>query len=232
MSMTTKLNGLGRQEMPRAPTCACGRPVCKTRVGRSSAVTNLAALPTRNGTVDISFPGPPTLRNVPITRSSDGSTATRGTTDAAPRTWTYRVTDLPAAGTTPTAQPASDPRQMSRLLQHWPRRADRSGLNDVLPGCGPHDVKSVRADPSQCRSGRAGRPGPTGGGLQQPSRRLVRAPPAVHLGGIGAEQAAEGEEHQAGGRGSLSDQGIHHPLSRPGQGQEDRRSRLRALITP
>ncbi len=109
--MTTKLNGLGRIE------CLCTDMRLWTTGlqdagGRASVVTNLPALTAKTGgTVDISFPGLPTLHDVPVTRAPSPTTRAVPTP---PRTWTYRSVDPPAGwpvGEWPS--PLPNPRQLS-----------------------------------------------------------------------------------------------------------------------
>lgn len=113
LGMTTKLSGLDRTE------CLCTDMRLWTTGlqqagGQVSVVTNLPALPARRRTVDINFPGLPTVRAVPISRAPIAGAATPGTSVAAPRTWTYRVTEPPAGWTVADwPSPLPNPRQMS-----------------------------------------------------------------------------------------------------------------------
>ena len=94
LSMTTELNGLGRQE------CLCtDMRLWSTGLqdagGQVSVVTNVAVLPSYRRTVDINFPGLPTLHDVPITRAPDAAAASAGAVATPPKTWTYRANDPP-----------------------------------------------------------------------------------------------------------------------------------------
>ncbi len=94
LSMTTELNGLGRQE------CLCTDMRLWTTGlqdagGQVSVVTDVAALPSSQGTVDINFPGLPTLHDVPITRPPDTAEDSVGAVATPPKTWTYRANDPP-----------------------------------------------------------------------------------------------------------------------------------------
>ena len=113
LGMTTKISGLDRTE------CLCTDMRLWTTGlqqagGQVSVVTNLPALPARRQTVDLDFPGLPTLHGVPVSRAPIADAASPGTTVAVPRTWTYRVTEPPSGWTVADwPSPLPNPRQMA-----------------------------------------------------------------------------------------------------------------------
>lgn len=113
LGMTTKLSGLDRTE------CLCTDMRLWTTGlqeagGQVGVVTDLPPLPAHRQTVDINFPGLPTLHDVPVSRAPNAGEASPGSTPAQPRTWTYRVTEPPAGWTVADwPSPLPNPRQLA-----------------------------------------------------------------------------------------------------------------------